>query len=252
MLEIETIIGSLPYGNSQPIRVIADDGKVYVLKFRKDNLNAKDRSNTNEYLAYKLIEHFNLKVAPQKLAFINIDDIALSLAEKSDTLSELSLSYFKASKGINIAIEFIENCEKAEKDEINHLSFMKSVKTIDHILLNSDRTLDNTNILQDKTHKEKYYAIDWGLSLSRAELYRDVKKGDINNRFMWYCHVDDVTIPEYIFRDIQGCIALNIEGIEDIIREILNGIPTEWETHFCINDIIAIVTSRIQNKLKGE
>lgn len=47
LLEIEEILGSLPYGYSRPIKVLADDGKIYILKFRKDNLNGKDRSNTN-------------------------------------------------------------------------------------------------------------------------------------------------------------------------------------------------------------
>jgi len=80
--------------------------KTYILKFRKDHLNGKDRSNTNEYIAYKLIEHFKLKIAPQKLKLIEIDDLAITLAEQS-SISKESLTYFKASKGTNIAIEFL-------------------------------------------------------------------------------------------------------------------------------------------------
>lgn len=249
MLQIEKIIGSLPYGNSKPVKIVANDKKTYILKFRKDHLNGKDRSNTNEYIAYKLIEHFGLKIAPQKLKLIEIDDVAMSLAEKSD-ISKESLAYFRASKGINIAIEFLDNVRKTTKDEIAQKRFIQAVRTIDNIMMNDDRELDNTNILQDQTKKNHYYAIDWGLSLDRAELYSDVKTGAINNRYMYFQNVDVVNRPDYIFRDTTGFISVDKKDIEGIIREIIESIPPEWETHYCDEEIISILTSRVQNKIK--
>jgi len=41
-----------------------------------------------------------------------------------------------------------------------------------------------------------------------------------------------------------------VEDIEGIIREIINGIPKEWETHFCADIMIEILTSRVQNLIK--
>lgn len=248
MLQIEKIIGSMSYGNSRPIHIVADDGKMYVLKFRKDYVNGKDRSNTNEYIAYKLIEHFSMHLAPQKLKFIEIDDIAIELAKKS-TISKESLAYMMASKGTNIAIEFLEDCEKATKQEIDHKAFIAEVRTIDTILMNADRTLDNTNVLRDQTKKNKFYAIDWGLSLDATELYSDVKKGTANGRLMYYQNVDVVNRPEYIFKDSTSFTSLDTKDIEAIIRQILEEIPTEWETHFCAEYIIEILTSRVQNKI---
>ena len=248
MLHIERIIGSMSYGNSKPIQIVADDGKMYVLKFRKDYVNGKDRSNTNEYIAYKLIEHFSLHLAPQRLKFIQIDDLAIALAKKS-TISKESLAYMIASKGTNIAIEFLEDCEKAEKHEIDHKTFVSEVRTIDTILMNADRTLDNTNILRDQTKKSKFYAIDWGLSLDATELYSDVKKGIIDSRLMYYQNVDIVKRPEYIFKDFKSFTSLDTKDIEGIIRKIIEEIPAEWETHFCAEHIIEILTSRVQNKI---
>jgi len=248
VLQIERIIASMSYGNSKPIKIVADDGKTYVLKFRKDYVNGKDRSNTNEYIAYKLIEHFALHLAPQKLKFIEIDDLAIELARKS-TISKESLAYMVASKGTNIAIEFLEDCEKATKQEIDHKAFISEVRTIDAILMNADRTLDNTNILRDQTKKSKYYAIDWGLSLDATELYSDVKKGTINGRLMYYQNVDVVKRPEYIFKDSTSFTSLDTKDIEAIIRQIIEEIPTEWETSFCAEYIIEILTSRVQNKI---
>ena len=249
MLQIEKIIGSLPYGNSKPVKIVANDKKTYILKFRKDHLNGKDRSNTNEYIAYKLIEHFHLKIAPQKLKLIEIDDVAMSLAEKSNMTKE-SLTYFRASKGINIAIEFLDNVRKTTKGEIAQKRFIQAVRTIDNIMMNDDRELDNTNILQDQTKKNHYYAIDWGLSLDRAELYSDVKTEAINNRYMYFQNVDVVNRPDYIFRDTTGFISVDKKDIEGIIREIIESIPPEWETHYCDEEIISILTSRVQNKIK--
>ena len=249
MLQVERVIGSLPYGNSKPIKIVADDGKTYILKFRKDYVNGKDRSNTNEYIAYKLIEHFDLKIAPQKLKLIEIDDFAIELAKKS-SISKESLSYFLASKGTNIAIEFLDNVRKTEKNEIDHKAFIRAVRTIDNIMMNDDRTLDNTNILKDQTKKNLYYAIDWGLSMDSAELYGDVKAGAINNRYMYFQNIDVVNRPDYIFRDTKGFISVDKKDIEGIIRKIIESIPAQWETHYCDEEIIAILTSRVQNKIK--
>lgn len=248
MLQVERIIGSMSYGNSKPIKIVADDGKTYVLKFRKDYVNGKDRSNTNEYIAYKLIEHFSLHIAPQTLKLIEIDDLAIELAKKSN-ISKESLAYMEQSKGTNIAIGFLEDCEKAEKNEIDHKAFINEVRTIDTILMNADRTLDNTNILRDQTKKSKFFAIDWGLSLDATELYSDVKKGTINSRLMYYQNVDVVKRPEYIFKDFSSFKALDTKEIEGIIRQIIEGIPNEWETNFCAEYIIEILTSRVQNKI---
>jgi len=249
VLYIDRILGSLPYGNSKPIKIVATDGKTYVLKFRKDYVNGKDRSNTNEYIASKLIEYFEFNIAPQKVEFIEIDDVAIELA-KSANISTESLSYFIASKGINLGIEFLENCEKASKEEITNNKFMQEVKTIDMVMMNPDRNLDNTNILKDVTKKSGYYAIDWGLSMDATELYGDVKRGDIKNRYMYYQNKMVVDRPEYIFRDIKGFSSVKKKDIEGIIRTIVEGIPEEWETHFCMDIIIDILTSRVQNLIK--
>ena len=248
MLQIERIISSMSYGNSKPIKIVADDGKTYVLKFRKDYVNGKDRSNTNEYIAYKLIEHFSLHIAPQTLKLIEIDDLTIELAKKSN-ISKESLAYMMQSKGTNIAIEFLEDCEKAEKNEIEHKAFISEVRTIDMILMNADRTLDNTNILRDQTKKSKFFAIDWGLSLDATELYSDVKKGTIDSRLMYYQNVDVVKRPEYIFNDSLSFKTLDTKDIEGIITQIIEGIPDEWETNFCAEYIIEILTSRVQNKI---
>ena len=182
------------------------------------------------------------------MKFIEIDDLTIELAKKS-TISKESLAYMVASKGTNIAIEFLEDCEKATKQEIDHKAFIAEVRTIDTILMNADRTLDNTNILRDQTKKSKFYAIDWGLSLDATELYSNVKKGTMDGMLMYYQNVNVVNRPEYIFKDSTSFTSLDTKDIEAIIRQIIEEIPTEWETSFCAEYIIEILTSRVQNKI---
>lgn len=248
MLYIERIIESTPYGKSAPIKVVANDGNVYILKFRKDYLSGKDRSITSEFVSYRLIEHFALNIIEQKLKLIEIDDAAIEMA-KSANLSEESRRYFLASKGVNIAIEFLEDCEKATVDNINNKSFKSKVQTIDNILLNYDRTEDNTNILTNLRVKNRYYAIDWGLAFNGAELYRDVKTGDINNSgmLMRYHNMNAVRSPEYIFRAVESQFSLDEKQIEGIIADIVKEVPDDWETQPSLEYIVDIVARRVQN-----
>lgn len=70
MLYIDKIIETMPYGKTKPIKVKASDGEVYVVKFRKDNIARKDRSITNEFIAYRLLEKLDWQIAPLPLKLI--------------------------------------------------------------------------------------------------------------------------------------------------------------------------------------
>lgn len=248
MLYIERIIESTSYGMSAPIKVVADDGKVYIVKFRKDNLPGKDRSITSEYITYKLIEHFEFNhIAPQRLKLIQIDEAAIELARNAD-ISEESLRFLLASAGTNIAIEFLEDCEKAIVDIIKNMTFIKKVRTIDNIVMNDDRTSDNTNILVDLKNNSKFYAIDWGQAFESGEVYRDIKKGEIDGMLMKYQNNNVVKRPGYIFRNYTDVATFDRKDIEDIIRDILNNMPEEWETRRGDEYIAEIIATRVQNK----
>jgi len=67
---------------------------------------------------------------------------------------------------------------------------------------------------------------------------------------MYFQNVDVVNRPDYIFRDTKGFVSVDKKDIEGIIREIIESIPKEWETHYCAEIIIALLTSRVQNKIK--
>lgn len=246
MLTIERIIETMPYGRSKPIKIKADNGKVYIVKFRSDGLAPKDRSITNEFIAYRLIEKLNWSIAPQPLEFILIDNMAIELAENANIDSQ-SLLFMRNSLGTNIAIPYLDNCEKVE-GEIENRKFIEMVRTIDNIMLNDDRDIENPNILKDITRKSRYYAIDWGLSLDRSELYKDIKQGIINNSMMYYQTCCVVKRPEYLLRKFNMHTSLDPKQIEDIIDDIIEEFPKEWETHSAKSYIKQILIARALSK----
>ncbi len=60
----------------------------------------------------------------------------------------------------------------------------------------------------------------------------------------------NLLFQNYIFKDTNGFTHLEKKNIEAIIRDIVESIPAEWETRFCADIMVDILTSRIHNKIK--
>ena len=219
----------MPYGKTKPVKVKADDGKVCVVKFCSDDIARKDRSITNEFIAYRLLEKLGWKIAPLRLELIEIDDVAVALAEEAD-IDPVSLKFMRDSLGTNIAIPYIDNCEKLY-GEIENQTFIRHLRTVDNILLNDDRTTDNPNILKDQTAKQRYYAIDWGLAMDSTEVYKEIANGEISTRMMYFQTRNVVRRPGYLLRKYLLRDTLDPQETEDIIHETIESIPPEWETY---------------------
>jgi hypothetical protein len=134
------------------------------------------------------------------------------------------------SLGVNIAIPYIDNCEKAE-GEIENQTFIKHLRTIDNILLNDDRDTENPNILKDQTVSNRYYAIDWGLAMDSTDVYKDIKTGNISTRMMYFQTCNVVRRPGYLLKNYLSRVTLKSQEIEGIIDDIIEEIPQEWETY---------------------
>jgi len=152
----------------------------------------------------------------------------------------------RKSLGPNIAIPFLEACEKAV--EVNNQSFIKKVRTIDNILLNDDREPDNPNILIDLNHHNRFYAIDWGLSMEKHEVYKDIQRGEIDSRMMYYQTCNVVRRPHYLFRHALTRESLSSQEIEDIIQDTIDEIPIEWDTCSAKDTLVEILAIRATSK----
>lgn len=255
MLEVKQILKQASYGATKPLFIIASDNKQYILKFRNssDYEEEKDLHIFNEYLGYELIKLLDYGIAPQKLELIKIDETTLELAKKAcknEYISYEALNYLEKSFGTNIAVEYLENTEKANENEINIFKFKNETMHIDNFILNNDRNTYNTNILKDLNYKNKFYVIDFGLAFLDNRIYESISNNNLSSYYMCLNTCNALTEKRYIFsyNEIQFTKS-KINNIRLEIERIVNSCPSDWAMNKYKKDIIEILCNRIDSKL---
>lgn len=146
-------IKPLREGGSLPAIVEADDGFLYVLKFR--GAGQGKMALIAEFLGGELARAIGLKVP--ELVFMNLDD-SFSQTEPDEEIQDL----LKFSVGLNLGLHFLSGAITYDPlvSEIDGITASKIV-LLDSLISNIDRTHKNTNLLQ--WHKE-IWVIDNGAS----------------------------------------------------------------------------------------
>ncbi|TVZ51518.1 HipA family kinase [Dokdonia sp. Hel_I_53] len=157
-LELRTVnvvqyVQPLREGGSLPALVKADDGYMYVLKFRGAGQGKK--ALIAELLGGEIARTLGLKVP--ELVFMNLDD-SFSKTEPDEEIQDL----LKFSVGLNLGLHFLSEAITYDPlvSSIDALTASKIV-LLDCIISNIDRTAKNTNLLQ--WHNE-IWVIDNGAS----------------------------------------------------------------------------------------
>ncbi|GEQ86026.1 hypothetical protein ULMS_15340 [Patiriisocius marinistellae] len=140
-------------GGSLPAIVKADDGYLYVLKFRGAGQGKK--ALIAEFLGGEIARALNLKVP--ELVLMNLDD-SFSKTEPDEEIQDL----LKFSIGLNLGLHFLSGAITFDPlvSDVDALTASKIV-LLDSIISNIDRTTKNTNLLQ--WHNE-LWVIDNGAS----------------------------------------------------------------------------------------
>lgn len=146
-------IKPLREGGSLPALVEADDGFLYVLKFR--GAGQGKSALIAEFLGGEMARAIGLKVP--ELVFMNLDD-SFSQTEPDEEIQDL----LKFSVGLNLGLHFLSGAITYDPlvSEIDGITASKIV-LLDSLIINIDRTHKNTNLLQ--WHKETWI-IDNGAS----------------------------------------------------------------------------------------
>jgi len=153
-VNVTRYVTPLREGGSLPAIAEADDGFLYVLKFRGAGQGAK--ALIAELIGGEIARALGLKVP--EIVFANLDE-AFGRTEPDEEIQDL----LKASVGLNLALHYLQGA----------ITFDPSVNTVDTklasqivwldcLLTNVDRTARNTNMLT--WHKE-LWLIDHGASL---------------------------------------------------------------------------------------
>lgn len=260
MHHIQTIVKDAGFGGTSPIIVKANN-KEYILKTKEDGTLQKSLGIFNELLSYQLISYLNLNIAPQEIVYLLIDDNFIEMAQiayNENIIKQESLENIKNSKGVNLGIEYINNAMDPLNKTVANKTFIKKLAYIDNYIMNCDRTKDNMNILQDKSNLKKYYAIDFGNALVDGVLYEKILEDGkecidiLTQGIFTNCNVT-LSKRYFLKENIKKLVKKgyknkeDIDTIRNILKEIINKFPPEWEPLEYKDCIIEIIALRMKN-----
>ncbi len=193
----------------------ADDGFLYVLKFRGAGQGVK--ALVAELIGGEIARALGLKVP--EIVFANLDP-AFGSSEPDEEIQDL----LKASVGLNLALHYLAGA----------ITFDPAVSTVDAelasrivwldcLLTNVDRTPRNTNMLM--WHKE-LWLIDHGASLYFHHTWHNWKEHALRP----FVQVKDhVLLPQASALDKADAACRAVLN-EDKVREIISLVPDNWFT----------------------
>lgn len=206
-------IHPLREGGSLPAIVMADDGFLYVLKFRGAGQGKK--ALIAEFIGGEIARAIGLKVP--ELVFMNLDD-SFSKTEPDEEIQDL----LKFSVGLNLGLHFLSEAITFDPlvSNVDDLTASKVV-LLDSIISNIDRTAKNTNLLN---WNNELWVIDNGASFY---FHHDWKN--------WKNHLTRTfpLIKDHVL--LQRATNLKVASTEiqhlinqDKIIEIISNIPEDW------------------------
>lgn len=153
-VNVNRYVTPLREGGSLPAIAAADDGFLYVLKFR--GAGQGTRALIAELLGGEIARTLGLKIP--EIVFANLDE-AFGRTEPDEEIQDL----LKASVGLNLALHYLSGAITFDPTVTTLGSKLSSqIVWLDCLLTNVDRTVRNTNMLM--WHKE-LWLIDHGAAL---------------------------------------------------------------------------------------
>ena len=211
--EVIRYVTPLREGGSLPAIVEADDGFLYVLKFRGAGQGKK--ALIAELIGGELARAIGLKVP--ELVFLNLDD-SFSKTEPDEEIQDL----LKFSVGLNLGLHYLSGAITYDPlVPIGENLYVSKIVLLDSMITNIDRTAKNTNLLN---WKNELWLIDHG-----ASLYFH------HNWANWEAHLDRTfpNVKDHVLLKRAGHLAEAATEIKSSINEakiaeIVALIPEEW------------------------
>ncbi len=212
-VDVVQYVHPLREGGSLPAIVKADDGFLYVLKFRGAGQGKK--ALIAEFIGGELARAIGLNVP--ELVFMNLDD-SFSKTEPDEEIQDL----LKFSVGLNLGLHFLSSAITFDPlvSKVDPLTASKVV-VLDSIISNIDRTAKNTNLLN---WNNELWIIDNGASFYFHHDWKNWKNHLTRTFPLIKDHVllQRATNLKEAADKIRGLIS------EDRIVEIVSNIPEDW------------------------
>lgn len=211
-VNVTRYITPLREGGSMPGLVEADDGFMYVLKFRGAGQGKK--ALVAEVIGCELGRALNLNVPELVLANL---DVAFGRIEGDEEIQDL----LKASVGTNLGVHYLSGAVTFDPVVTRIDAALASrIVWLDSLLLNVDRTARNTNLLW--WHKE-VWLIDHGAALYFHHSWtdRDVARKSFP-RISDHVLLSAASELQQVTSDCQRALS------PTVVKEVLDLVPDEW------------------------
>lgn len=212
-VNVTRYVTPLREGGSMPAIAEADDGFLYVLKFKGAGQGKK--ALIAEIIGGEIARVLGLKMP--ELVFAHLDE-AFGRTEPDEEIQDL----LKASVGMNLALHYLSGAITYDP-VVNVVDGETASKIVwmDCLLTNMDRTARNTNMLH--WHKE-LWLIDHGAALYFHHSWQNWEESAVKPFFLVKDHV--------LLKQADQIEAVNDDLVQKltpaVIAEILQLIPNEW------------------------
>ncbi|MFA5245938.1 MAG: HipA family kinase [Pedobacter sp.] len=212
-VNVTRYVTPLREGGSMPAIAEADDGFLYVIKFR--GAGQGSRALIAELIGGEIARTLGLKVP--ELVFAELDE-AFGRTEADEEIQDL----LKFSVGLNLGLHYLSGAITYDP-AVNNIDEILASKIVwlDALLMNMDRTCRNTNMLI--WHKE-LWLIDHGASLYFHHTWQNWEEQALKPFNLIKDHVLLSKASELKLIDNQFKTLLSIERI----KEIVSMIPDDW------------------------
>ena len=217
-VQVTRYVTPLREGGSLPAIAEADDGFLYVLKFRGAGQGVK--ALIAELIGGEIARVLGLKVP--EIVFANVDE-AFGRTEPDEEIQDL----LKSSVGLNLGLHYLSGSITFDPT-VKHIApeLASAIVWLDGLLMNVDRTSRNTNLLM--WYKE-LWLIDHGAALYFHHAWENWKEQALKPFVQVKDHVLLPFANELEKADQLGKAALTPAVIENIVSLV----PDEWlETAF--------------------
>ncbi|MGK0413741.1 MAG: hypothetical protein ACJA1B_001949 [Polaribacter sp.] len=200
-------------GGSLPAIVKADDGFLYVLKFRGAGQGKK--ALIAEFIGGELARAIGLNVP--ELVFMNLDD-SFSKTEPDEEIQDL----LKFSIGLNLGLHFLSSAITYDPlvSEVDALTASKVV-LLDSLISNIDRTAKNTNLLH---WNHELWVIDNGASLYFHHHWETWE----NHLTRTFPLIKDHVLLSKATSLQKAAAEIKLHINTEVINEIISKIPEDW------------------------
>jgi Phosphatidylinositol 3- and 4-kinase len=212
-VDVTRYVTPLREGGSLPAIVEADDGFLYVLKFRGAGQGVK--ALIAELLGGEIARTLQFRVP--EIVFARVDPV-FGRTEPDEEIQDL----LRFSEGLNIGLHFLSGAITFDA-VVNHIDALTASKIVwlDCLLMNVDRTAKNTNMLM---WNKELWLIDHGASLYFHHSWNNWEQQSIRPFVQVRDHVllpwaNELEKADKTFRSILT---------EEVLESIVKVIPDDW------------------------